>query len=138
MASLLYFDFPPFIFGAIYIHARAAATGALGVAERSYPMSEVRGRSWEDPMTEWRRPRGVTPRRRSGAVAESARLRGRRNSRKELSQSEVRGGGREELPQSEVRGGSQEEQPHVQEVVAAWVQEGLEELFQVQGQEGRR
>ena len=125
MASLLYFDFPPFIFGAIYIHAQAAATDALGVAERSYPMSEVRGRSREDPMTERRRPRGVTPRRRSGAAAESARLRGRRN-------------GRKELPQSEVRGGGQEEQPHVQEVVAARVQEGLEELFQVQGQEGRR
>ena len=74
-------------------------------------------------MTEWQQPRGVTPRRRSGAAAESARLRRRRNCRKELSQSEVRGGG-------------QEEQPHVQEVVAAWVQEGLEELFQVQGQEG--
>ena len=125
MASLLYFDFSPFIFGAIYIHARAAATGALGVTERSYPMSEVRGRSREDPMTERRRPRGVTPRRRSGAAAESARLRRRRNCRKELSQSEVRGGG-------------QEEQPHVQEVVAARVQEGLEELFQVQGLEGRR
>ena len=29
-----------------------------------------------------------------------------------------------------------EEQPHVQGVVAAWEQEGLEELFHVQGQEG--
>ena len=53
--------------------------------------------------------------------------------------SKVRGGGKEELPQlpqSEVRGGGRKEQPHVQEVVAAWVQEGLEELFQAQGQEG--
>ena len=39
-------------------------------------------------------------------------------------------------PASEVRGGSQEEQPHVEGLVAARVQEGLEELFHVQGQEG--
>ena len=38
----------------------------------------------------------------------------------------------------EVRGGSREEQPHVQGVVAAWVQEGLEELFHIQGQKGRQ
>ena len=41
-------------------------------------------------------------------------------------------------PTSEARGGSQEEQPHVQGAVAAWAQEGLEELFHVQGQEGWR
>ena len=39
-------------------------------------------------------------------------------------------------PTSEVRGSGQEEQPHVQGAVAVWVQEGLEELFHVQGQEG--
>ena len=33
-------------------------------------MSEVRGRSREDPMPEGRQPRGVTPRPRSGAAAE--------------------------------------------------------------------
>ena len=32
----------------------------------------------------------------------------------------------------------QEEQPHVQGAVAARAQEGLEELFHVEGQEGRR
>ena len=37
-------------------------------AERSHPMSEVKGRSREDPMPKGRRPRGVTPRPRSGAV----------------------------------------------------------------------
>jgi len=37
---------------------------------------------------------------------------------------------------SEVKGGSQEEQPYIQGAVAAWAQEGLEELFHVQGQEG--
>ena len=36
-------------------------------------------------------------------------------------------------PTSEVRGGSQEEQPHVQGAVAAWAQEGLEELSHVEG-----
>ena len=35
-----------------------------------------------------------------------------------------------------VRGGGREELPYVQEAVAARVQEGLEELFHVQGQEG--
>ena len=38
-------------------------------------------------------------------------------------------------PLPEARGGSPDEQPHVQGVVAARVQEGLEELFHVQGQE---
>jgi len=35
-----------------------------------------------------------------------------------------------------LKGGGQEEQPHVQGVVAAWAQEGREELLHVQGQEG--
>ena len=55
--------------------------------------------------------------------------------------SEVRGGSREELPHAptpEAKGGGQEEQPHVQRAVAARVQEGLEELSHVEGQEGRR
>ena len=75
-------------------------------------------------MPEGRWPRGVTPHPRSGAAAESARLRQRRN-------------GGEELPNSDIRGGGREELPHVQGVVAARAQEGLEELFQVQGQEGQ-
>ena len=37
----------------------------------------------------------------------------------------------------EASGGGREEQPHVQGVEAARAQEGLEELFHVQGQEGR-
>ena len=47
-------------------------------------MSEVRGRSREDPMPEGRQPRGVSSCPKSGAAAESARLRRRRNSREEL------------------------------------------------------
>ena len=48
---------------------QAAATGELSAPEKSYPTSEVRGRSREDPMPEGRRPRRVTPRPKSGAVA---------------------------------------------------------------------
>ena len=61
-------------------------------------MSEVRGRSREDPMPEGRWPRGVAQRLRSGAAA------GRSNpTSKEL-----------------------------------WLQEGLEDLLRIQGQEGKR
>ena len=35
-----------------------------------------------------------------------------------------------------VRGGRREEQPHLQGAVAAWAEEGLEELSHVEGQEG--
>ena len=41
-------------------------------------------------------------------------------------------------PMPEARGGSREEQPHIQGAVAAWAQEGLEELAHVEGQEGWR
>ena len=92
--------------------ARGAATSALSMAERSYSTSEGRGRSQEDPMPEGRWPRGATLRPRPGAVA-----------------------GRT-YPSPEARGGSQEEQPHFQGAVAARAQEGLEELFHVQGQKG--
>ena len=54
--------------------AWAGVTGVLSTAERSYPMSEVRGRSWEDTIPKGQQPREVTPRPRSGAVAESASL----------------------------------------------------------------
>ena len=67
--------------------------------------------------------------------------------------SEVRGGGRNELlrvrvqgqrpggatqrPTPEARGGGREDQPDVQRAIAARAQEDLEELSQVEGQEGR-
>ena len=97
------------------LSAVAAATGALSVAERSYPTSEVRGRSLEDPMPEGLRPRGLNPCPRSGAAAENARLQRRRNCQ-ELPKSQVRGSGQEELPHTptpEARGGGKEDQPHV-------------------------
>ena len=69
------------------LEAWVAATGTLSAAERSYPTSEVRGRSWKDPMPEGWQPRGATPRPRSGAAAWSS-----------YPTAEDRGGGREELP----------------------------------------
>ena len=147
--------------------APGAVTGTPRAAERSHPTSEVRGRSREDPMPKGREPRGVTPHPRSGAAAESTRLRGRRNGQEELPC--VRGQGvrlrgvtacprsegrREELPRvrgqgrrrggdtpspkPEAKGGGGEDQPHVQRAVAARAQEGLEELSHVEGQEGWR
>ena len=38
---------------------------------------------------------------------------------------------------SEAKGGGREEQPHLVGAVAAWAQEGLEELFYIQGQKGQ-
>ena len=52
--------------------------------------------------------------------------------------SEARVAAKRTHPTSQARGGSWEEQPHVQGVVAARPQEGLEEPSHVQGQEGWR
>ena len=53
--------------------------------------------------------------------------------------SKVRGGGREKLPHApkpEARGSGREDEPHIQGALAARGQEGLEELFHVEGQKG--
>ena len=79
-----------------------------GAAERRYPVSEVRG--------------------------------GDREEIPQALKSEARGGGREELPHApkpEAKGGGGEEQPHIQGAMAAGVQEGLEELSHIEGQEGQ-
>ena len=52
--------------------------------------------------------------------------------------SEVRGCDERRYPVSKVRGSGREELPHVQGAVAAQAPEGLEELFHVQGREGRQ
>ena len=70
----------------------------------------------------------MTPRPRSGAAAESARLQ----------QDHAEAWPRGATPSPEVRVGSREELPYVQGAVAAQVQEGREELLHVQGQEGRQ
>ena len=67
-------------------------------------------------MPKGQRPRGVIPRPRSGAVAESARLRWCRNGREELPGVQgrgARGGGREELPRVRRQGWQLEELPCV-------------------------
>ena len=72
---------------------------AGSAAQRSYPIPKVRGGERErQAATAQERPRGTTPRLRSGW-----RLK--------------------ELPTSEVGGGGREEQPHIQGTVAARAQE---------------
>ena len=47
----------------------------------------------------------------------------------------------EELPHApkpKARGGGREDQRHARGALAAWTQEGIEELFHVEGQEGQR
>ena len=91
---------------------------SAGTDERSYPASEVRGgdkRSY--PASEIRGGgREEQPHPRPGTVAGRS-----------YPTSEARGSDREELPR--VRG-------HIQGAVAAWAQEGLEELFHLQRQKG--
>ena len=50
--------------------------------------------------------------------------------------SEAKGGSQEEPPRIRGQGRRPGEQPHIQRVVAVRVQEGLEEPFHVEGQEG--
>ena len=110
-----------------------AATGALSTGSCEWKrcqeeLPHVRGQGQKPggPKPEGRWPRGVTPRLRSGAAAESARLRRHRNGREELPC--VRGKGLQPRgatpcprpgavaershPAREARGGSQKEQPH--------------------------
>ena len=55
-------------------------------------------------MPEGRRPRGVTPRPRSGAVAESARLRWCTTADRSYPTSEARGSSQEDLPHASGQG----------------------------------
>ena len=87
-------------------------------------------------MPEGRQPRGVTPRLRSGAAVESARLQRRRNGQEGLPKSEFGAAAERSYTVSEVRGSGQEDQPHIQGAVAARAQEGLEKLSHIEGQEG--
>ena len=85
------------------------------VAKRSYPTSEVGG--------------GEAAKRRYPA----SEVRG--SNERSYPVSEVRGSGLEELPHAptpEAGGGGWEDQAHT---IAAWAQEGLEELSHVEGQE---
>ena len=48
------------------------------------------------------------------------------------------GAAKRSYPMPEARGSGRVEQPHIQGSVAAQAQEGLEELFHVQGQDGQQ
>ena len=115
-----------------------AATSALSVAVRSYPMSEVRGRSREDPMPEGRRPRGATPRPRLGQQPRVPGCDCAGMAEKSYSSRRSGAAARRSYPTPEARGRGREDQPHVQGAVAARAQEGLEELSHIEGQKGRR
>ena len=74
-------------------------TGALSAAERSYPTSEVRSRSWEDPMPEGWWPSRVT------------NIRGQGSDREELPHVEVSAVARRSYLGPEARDSSWEEPP---------------------------
>ena len=94
-------------------------TGALSTAERSCPTSKVRDRSWEDPHAQ------------------------RATAKRSCPTSEVRGSGREcqdVVAQERLRGrpgvAAKRSYPASEAgAVAVQTQEGLEELFHVQGQD---
>ena len=82
-----------------------------------------------------------TPEDRGGSREDLPHAQGQELRREELPASEVRGSSQEKLPHApkpEANGRGGEEQPHVQGAVVVRAQEGLEELFHVQGQEGRQ
>ena len=87
-------------------------------------MSEVRGRSYPSPSLGVAAKRSYPPPEVRGGGQECQAV---------TAQEQLRG----DIP-SQSRGSGQEEQPHVQGAVVAQVQEGLEELFHIQDQEGRR
>ena len=92
---------------------RVPGCDGTGTAETSYPMFEVSGGNREElPSVQgqgrWLRVPGCYS---SGAAKRS-------------------------YPTFEVSGGGWEEEPHIQRVVAEQVQQALEELFHLQGQEG--
>ena len=85
------------------------------MAKRSYPTSKVRGHSWEElPWVQGQGWQQRVPGCDSTGAAERS------------------------YSTSEARGRGLEEQPHIQGAVAAWAPEGLEELFHIQGWEGRQ
>ena len=95
---------------------------------KRYPTSKVRdsGRKCQT-MTAQERPRVATPRPRSGAAA----------GRSYRTPPRLRPGAAAQrtYPTPKARGCGREEQTHLQKAVAALVQEGLEELSDIEDQE---
>ena len=84
---------------------------SLGISNFLEEISSLFKKILVQGQEQW--PRGATSRPRSAAAAQRS------------------------YPTFEVRGHGREEQPHVQGAVAAWEQEGLEELLHVPGQKGQ-
>ena len=108
---------------------------SAGAAERRYPASEVRGsdeRSYpaSEVKGDGREEKPHVPSPRPGVV-------GRKSYPTPLRPRPRAAAGRSN-PMTKARGGDPEDQPHLQGAVAAWEQEGLEELSHVEGQEGQR
>ena len=106
-------------------------------AERSYPTSEVRGRSGRTPCRKGSGQEELPHIQGQGQRQRVPDCDGAGTAERSYPESEVGGAAERRYPASEVRGGGREDQPHVQGAVAAWAQEGLEELSCVEGQEGR-
>ena len=90
-------------------------TGTLSAAERSYPTSEFRGKSREDPMPEEQRPKGVTPHPWSGQWLRVPDCDGAGTDERSNPASEVKGGDEKSYPRPpslEARGSGREELPH--------------------------
>ena len=87
-----------------YYHLRCGCNSTHSSAKRSYPTSEVKGRSREDPRPEGQRPRRVAPRPRSGQQLRVPGWDGAGTAERSYPRSEVRGGGQEELPHARGQG----------------------------------
>ena len=113
-------------------------TGALRAAERSYPASEVSGRSWKDPMPKGGSQEELPHVRSQGKRPRVPGCNGAGMAKRSYPSPRSGAAARRSYPTSEVSGGGQEELPHVQGALAARAQEGLEELSHIECQEGQR
>ena len=110
----------------VIAYSEAATTNALSTGGNRNCRTKHSGEELPHVRGQRQWPGGATSRPRSGAMAERSH-----------SASKARVAAGRSNPAPEARGSGREEQPNVQGAVAAWVQEGLEELSQVEGQEGR-
>ena len=106
-----------------------------GQEELSHVQVRGSGQECQAAMVqEWLR--GATPRPRSGQRPRVPGCKGAGTAEKTYPSPRSGAVAGRSYPPPEARAGSCEEQTHVQGAVAAWMQEGLDELFHVQGQEG--
>ena len=90
----------------------AAAIGAVSAAERSYPTSKLRGRSWEDPMPEGGRPRELPHVRGQGQQPRVPGCDGTEKAEKSYPSPRSGAAPGRSYPKNEVRGGGQDDLPH--------------------------